>query len=232
MNNDQQIVCIVTHPRSGGTVLQRVLHSMPETLFRGENNGCIVDICNLIFKVHHGQKYFSENLKMRFDDEKSPIYGLDLINTDTIIFLLRDFYLNEIIKSNNQYKYIGWKECWFDPFYYGRENTKNHLKVLQKIFPNIKIIFNLRNPEDTSKSPGMHGRKEGFEMIKEYNESYKYFQDINLFNGNSILIYHEDWKENPEYLYNQLKSLNLPVDINSVKHILSEELTHLRFLKD
>lgn len=231
VQSNRQYICIVTHPRSGGTVLQRVLHSMPYTTFRGESEGAIVDICNLIFKIkdcqNNGIKFLMDNPS----SDKSQHYGLDLINLDDLISHFNNIFINDILHINSNNKYIGWKECWFDPVFYGKRNIKKYFEVLKLLFPGIKIIFNLRDPYVSSISSGLAGRPNVLKMIEEYHDCYKYIHNINLFENNSILIHHEDWKDNPEYLFNELKKLDLPVSLNNINNILSEELTHLRFLK-
>lgn len=230
MKNYQYVV-IITHSRSGGTVLQRVLGSMPDTSFRGENEGAIVDICNLIFKIKNSQResisFFNEDPR----SEKSPFFGVDLINIDELITIFRNIYIKNILNADPSSEYIGWKECWFDPMHYGKRNIKKYFEVLKLLFPGIKIIFNLRDPYISSISPGLAGRPNVLKMIEEYHDCYKYIHNINLFENNSILIHHEDWKDSPEYLFNELKKIDLPVSIDNINKILSEELTHLRFLK-
>lgn len=227
---NRQYICIVTHPRSGGTVLQRVLHSMPNTTFRGESEGAIVDICNLIFKIKDCQE---NGIKFLMDDpssDKSQHYGLNLIDINKIIDSFNKIFINDILNIDYNNKYIGWKECWFDPEYHGMRNIKKQFEILRLLFPGIKIIFNLRDPIATSNSPGMRGRNDAINLIKQYHECYKYIHNINLFENNSMILNHEDWNSNPKYLFEQLRFLDLPVNLNSIEKILSEELVHLRHL--
>lgn len=230
VQSNRQYICIVTHPRSGGTVLQRVLHSMPYTTFRGESEGAIVDICNLIFKIKDCQDNGIKFLMDNPSSDKSQHYGLDLINLDDLISHFNNIFINDILHINSNNKYIGWKECWFDPVFYGKKNIKKYFEILKLLFPQIKIIFNLRNPVITSNSPGMRGRDNPIYLIEQYHECYKYIHNINLFENNSIILNHEDWNGNPKYLFEQLRLLDLPVNLNSIEKILSEELVHLRHL--
>jgi len=225
-----QYICIVTHARSGGTVLQRIMQSMPNTVFRGENEGAVVDMCNLLFKIQYLQKYGEKNFKQNFNDTKSPLYGANFIKFDSMIESFRRVFIDEILCVPRGVDYAGWKEHWFDPSHHGSDNIKKQFEILKMLFPGIKIIFNIRNPHDSSQSATLKNIKNSYDMINNYNNFYTKVHQDNFFNNNSILLKHEDWRGNPAYLYDQLSGFDLPVDLEKIKIILSEELVHMRNL--
>lgn len=225
-----QYLCIVTHPRSGATVIQRILNSMTDSTFRGENGGIIVDLCKIFEKVVELSGDHPYRLKMDPRLEKYPLYGVNLFKAEDIKKTLKKFFINEIIKPETGSTYIGWKENWLDPNVHGEKKVHNYLNIIQELFPDIKIIFNLRNSIDTAKSPGWFGRDSVEEIVNNYHTCYNNYLINSANNKNLIMINYDNWKGNAGFIYKTFTEFGLSVDISKIQKILNEDLVHLKNL--
>ncbi|MFW6016208.1 MAG: sulfotransferase [bacterium] len=150
-NDKNLIVILAVFGRSGSTLLQRIFNIRKETMIWGEHRGEIRTIYNiqqsLINTLNNvGRK---QNEKY-FNDKNEPYNNLiqDIIPEEKYIKKaikgsIKSFIENLYSKDLNRYDTIGFKEL--------RYNI-NHINILKEIYPDINLIFLVRNPIDIYKS--------------------------------------------------------------------------------
>jgi hypothetical protein len=139
-------VFIVTYGRSGSTVLQRVLQSIPGYFIRGENNHTLYPMY-LAYRRAFEARY--EHGKKQHSPE-DPWYGADDIVPQQFAARLCDAFKSEIIRAPEGTRVAGFKEIRFHEA--GEELFAPYLDFIAEHFPGSKFIFNSRQWEAVSKS--------------------------------------------------------------------------------
>jgi hypothetical protein len=150
MNFDSLL--IVTYGRSGSTLLQGVLNSMPGVLVRGENN-------SLCYGLHQAYRSLVDS-KQKFGDDfsrkvESPWYGSALLDPDRFIADARTLVMNQLMQGTEGHnaRCVGFKEIRYtaDDLTTGNDDypTRLHsyLDFLARLFPKLGIVF-LTRPHD------------------------------------------------------------------------------------
>lgn len=141
-------VLVVTYGRSGSTLLQGVLNSIPEVIVRGEND-------NFIFGLYQAYKSLErakgsagnsrKNLEPTHSWYGSTLIDLDLFCQDCSA-LVRKILLADRPDAQTCY---GFKEVRYVEII---PEFESYLAFLERIFPNVCFIFNTRKIEDVLKS--------------------------------------------------------------------------------
>jgi hypothetical protein len=129
--------------RSGSTTLQRILNTIPDTNICGENDNAILHLLNFYKSLKHrnivNTKYSNfekKNIKPcwynYFDNKKMTAHVKEVII--------------QLLQGADKVTNIGWKEIRYD------ETNIHLLDELKELFPDIKIIVHIRNPETQCKS--------------------------------------------------------------------------------
>ena len=165
-NNYFQSVLIITYGRSGSTLLQGVLNSIPGYLIRGENE-------NFIFGLYQAYKSIvtSKNYALKHPIPQDPWYGFDDFNIETLCQDFSDLIRRQIMgnKTDRDYQVYGFKEI---RYYYLLSDFENYLDFLRLVFPKPAFIFNFRNLDEVAES-GFWEKKRKEEVIKTLKEFEK-----------------------------------------------------------
>lgn len=147
-------VLIITHGRSGSTLLQGILNSIKGWRIYGENFNFAFHLfeagyCLYRTKTNHG--------KPKNENPTNPWYGASKINikdfNNKSALLLRDFVHMNIARDGD--KCIGFKEIRYIDIL--KEDMsgyllQSYLQFLMQALPSVKLIFLNRKEEDTLKS--------------------------------------------------------------------------------
>lgn len=141
MENEYILICATG--RSGSTTLQRILNTIPYTNIKGENDNSILHLlefyksikCNLIIN-----KPYSEFIK----NNVKPCW-YNHFDKDIIINEIKNLII-KFLNCDNNYKIVGFKEIRYNKY------NIHLLNEFKELFPNTKIIFHIRNPEEQCKS--------------------------------------------------------------------------------
>ena len=149
-------VLIVTYGRSGSTLLQGLVNSISGCLVRGENN----NFCYGLYKAYQALcKSRSEYGKSTNSClVTSPWYGAHQLNEDLFLIDAREMVKRQLMGApeHTQAPIIcyGFKEIRYLPnsFPGGKNELKEYLAFLCKLFPEPAIIVLTRRHEDVAKS--------------------------------------------------------------------------------
>jgi len=134
-------VFIVTYGRSGSTLLQGVLNSIPGYLVRGENAGTIEALHDNWRKL--GERHGSASAA----DPTKPWFGLDEYSPEQAAASYRRHLLEVLLKPGADTRVTGFKEIrWW------RRDLVETLEFTRTVFPGARFVLNTRNPEDVIQS--------------------------------------------------------------------------------
>jgi len=220
---------IITYPRTGSTTLLRAVNTASGHTIRGESIGIINnfyrifrDISNLISEV---PKLMPE---VPVGSDLSPIQGIDLVNLPNMEDSIVNFFHDIILQPEESTIVSGWKETMINPARDGVEFSTEVLLFMARIFSDSKFIFNVRNPLDVSRSSFW---KYSDDSVNEITQCRDWLIDVaesELLSPNRVLVVdHDIWSSNPEYLIDSLHGFGVNVKSELVIDILNEKLTHL-----
>ena len=143
---------VVTYGRSGSTLMQSVLNSIPGYLIRGENRGAL----RHLYEFHHAvQKERRRQRRQRKRQGLPPtgltarhaFFGIDVFPLRTSIAGIRRLALTTLLRPEPDTRVTGFKEIrWAE------EDVADYVEWLQKVFPGARFVFNTRNLDSVSKS--------------------------------------------------------------------------------
>ncbi|MEX0426274.1 sulfotransferase [Nocardioides sp. DS6] len=136
---DLSFVFIVTYGRSGSTLLQGLLDSIPGWLIRGENAGSVYPLFQ-----HH--KLITERPQSRPrptpTTARDPWFGLDGYPRQQALRELRALVLDTLLRPEPDTRVTGFKEIrWQSP------DLVDYLEFLRLLFPGARFVFNTRDHE-------------------------------------------------------------------------------------
>lgn len=222
--NSVNYICIISYPRSGSAALKRIVDATDGAFVANESNGVIIDLCNYINNIEAltSPLLYTKNGNL-VEENMRNFKNIDM---DKILNFARSSFVEGILNPPNESETVGWKENNISPVLYGEEKCFRYIYTIKKIFPNIKFIFNTRNPVDTSKSNMWNKRSNSIQEINKWinflEKAYIKYQDC------SVCISHDKWKEDFDYLADELKKININIRNEKCKKIYNQQLNHLK----
>lgn len=160
-------VFIITHGRSGSTLLQNLLNTAFGGCIRGENNGALVGL----------QMLYERAGAARRDFGKAPHpphhawYGADLIRPSSLLEACRKIAITEIIRPPEGSPFCGFKEIRFQPWHV--KDMGKYLDFIEAAFPGALIIFNVRNVEDAARSGWWKNNPNAVNIIRDMQNRFR-----------------------------------------------------------
>lgn len=181
---------IITYGRSGSTLLQGILCSIPGYLVRGENR----DAVSKLFQYQ--RVLMTEKNSADRGDRSTPTsswYGLADYDPDLAIAAMRSLVVHSLLRPNPDTRVIGFKEIrWYKP------DWKEYLTFLQELFPGARFIINTRDNEAVLTSKWWTQFKTARADLTRYEKQLEEMAD---FLGDAVYrIHYDDWVADPDKL--------------------------------
>jgi hypothetical protein len=135
---------VVTYGRSGSTLVQGLLNTLPRTLVRGENDFYLLHLYRALaavraFRELHGE-HGSRNVVSAF-------YGIKAVRRSAFVQAMNDVVTAGVIGNldPDDYDVLGFKEVtWhrIEP-----DETAAFFDTMDKAFPDARYVLNTRDPE-------------------------------------------------------------------------------------
>lgn len=206
---------IITYGRSGSTLLQGVLNSIPQYCIRGENNGVLQYLRLTHQQTSAANKNFSAIAKTPAD----AWYGIDGVDTDELLDDLRSFFIKHYIRPPEGTRCMGFKEIRYAPKMVGR--LGQYVRFMELIFPGAGFIFNARDIETTAASDFWRARKDAIPFLTAFKKRMENAHNTCRHKENSYWINYEDYVKNPEGLKGLFEFLDEPYDQKRIKQVLA-----------
>ena len=140
-------VFIITYGRSGSTLLQRLLQSIPGYCIRGENDNLLVPLFRAQKTAIAAQKQHGiENTIL----PEAPWHGIRDINTDGFTTDLLSAFVTNILKPDEDARTLGFKEIRY--IHLEPPELEDFLLFLHRQFNGAKLVFNTRDTDSVLKS--------------------------------------------------------------------------------
>jgi hypothetical protein len=185
-------VLIITYARSGSTLLQGVLNSIPGCLIRGEN----ANFCFHLFNAYRSLMFARTRTTIMSDlngTPQHPWFGCEQLDADGFLesckVTIRQQLLADRITDPSVVCY-GFKEVRYR-MKEVRESLHEYLGFLARVFPSPAIVFNTRKPEDVASSAWLRNQ-DTEEQISDLRDLNVLFSETAAKHPDSFIISYED----------------------------------------
>ena len=209
-----QFVFIVAPGRSGSTLVQAVLNSIPGWKILGENAGTLQGLISSVNATASAQSY---GLDLRKAND--PWYGADQISTEEYATSLGSTFTRKILRPTVATRVTGFKEirwAWHD--------LSKNLRDTQTIFPNARFVLNVRNPRDVAKSAWWKEQEDSVDAVSKIVSAIE--NTAAELADDTFLLRYEEYTSNPASLKALFDWLGEKWDEERTREILAERLTH------
>lgn len=140
---------VVTYGRSGSTLVQGLLNTLPRTLVRGENNLYILPLFNAWLQVRSFQRQHGREAEKGV---RSAFYGLDEIRLDDFVRTTRELVTRQLYGSvrRSSVDVLGFKEVLWHRI--PARQTAAFFQFFEQVFPGARYVLNRRDHDDVSQS--------------------------------------------------------------------------------
>jgi hypothetical protein len=184
---------IATYGRSGSTLLQGILNTIPGVLLRGENNNFVFDLFKAYTKLADARK---EPYSKTAHDATHPWYGILDIDLDEFKLDCQEMVFKALVPPSlrSSVTCYGFKEIRY-PFVV--PHLAGYLHFLREIMPSLAIIFNFREHQQLLQSAWWRQQDPGvaIKLVRDFEKCAEQFHDDNP--EISFLIRYEEFSQQP-----------------------------------
>ena len=143
---------VVTYGRSGSTLLQGMLNSIPGYLIRGENHQALRHL-HAYHQVTVRQRRKVRRVQRRRDQPPGtttsthPFYGMDGVPVQGSLRAIRRLALDTLLRPEPDTRVVGFKEIRWD-----RDDLADYVGWLRQVFPGARFVVNTRDLGAVSQS--------------------------------------------------------------------------------
>lgn len=215
---------VVTYGRTGSTVLQAALNALPGVLVRGENYSALRGLNAYVQAVaetadrHHAGK------------PTHPWYGSRRLSPSDVVADLRRHVLDTLLRPSADTTWVGFKEVRYEPGHFPTyDDLLNYLLFLDKLFPGICYLLNVRDPGAAARSGWWPGNENALDVLTTTRSwLVDATADLERMLGPSraVLLDYEAWAGDPDALIAAFDRLGLPRDDDAVRAAVRQRLEH------
>jgi hypothetical protein len=155
--DDLRYLFIVTYGRSGSTLLQGILSSIPGYLIRGENGGAAYHL----YKFHAVAEH-SRTSHPGWKSSRSAWFGIGGYPTRRALKELRGLLLATLIRPEKDSRVVGFKEIRWR-----QSDLDEYVGFLRAVFPGARFVINTRNLDDVVVSQWWAKNSDAREVLAE-----------------------------------------------------------------
>lgn len=228
-------VFVVTYGRSGSTLTQSLLNSIPGYCIRGENANATQRIADLICTLR-GEKNFTmrrEKLALQKAGQtmrgfgnlglaKDPWYGAELLDVDRLGLGLFDTFVREMLHLPDGVRVGGFKEI---RYLNAPKFLAQHLEILQEFFPGAKLILQTRAHAEVAKSSWWQ-EKDPKVLARRLALVDAAFHDYRASHPGCFHLDYATYRQGPEALRPLFDFLDETYDEAMIRAVLETPLDH------
>lgn len=217
--NLKRNIFIVTYGRSGSTLLQRMIQTIPGCTIRGENNNVMETIWRSAQRIRRTRADWGKKPQ----PELSPWHGADIVRPMFFAAGMVDAMVDSVLRPPRDARYFGFKEIRYVRL---GDELPGLLDFMRSHFKDAFFIFNSRDADDVMKSRWWKNKdpKEVRALVENSDKQFaKYHAAHPEFTEH---LKYEDFSVNPDALRSLFEKLDEDFDPKVLKAILKEKLTH------
>jgi hypothetical protein len=221
LNQDARLgyVFVVTYGRSGSTLVQGLLNSIPGYLVRGENRQILrhlwaYDKAGTTERRVQRRKERGRGVEEGSSEPTSPLFGMDNFAHLAALRQARKMAVATILRPEPDTRVTGFKEIlWDEP------DTPEFVAWLQEVFPGAKFVINTRDLSDVSKSAWWSEDPGAYEALQA-NEALL-LGLLETLGDAAYRIKYDEFTKDPAVLRGLYEWLGEPFDEDAVRAVLN-----------
>lgn len=210
---------IVTYGRSGSTLLQRLLQTIPGACIRGENNGVLLHLFIAWKKLTLAKREYGK--KHTFPDQ--PWWGIDRAKDDAFGRRMAVSFIDTVLRPPAGTTVLGFKEI---RYHEAGQDLPQFLEFLKHSFPDPKFVFLTRNLDEVTKS-GWWAKRDQNQVRQSLSKAEEAFRDFAKTNeAVSFSLTFEDIVRKDARVLQLFEFLGASLDDAAIEGVLSQRLLH------
>lgn len=220
----ERFVFIVTYGRSGSTLLQNLLNTLPGYQIRGENENTTLHLAQAWGVLRFSDQVNGRRRAGTKSDQTSPWYGAERIEADAYGVALAESFVRNVLRPSEGVRVSGFKEI---RYHLHPKGFWRHLNFLASCFPDAKFIFNTRNHDDVAQS-GWWRDRDPTEVDEVLTAAERLYADYAArFPARCHSLHYDDYVADPRTLRGLFDFLGEPYDAKLVDDVMAMRLKHL-----
>lgn len=218
---------VLSYPRTGSTVVQRVINTSDNSICIGEKPMTINHLNAFMESLKDARSIIPEMLfpNLRLDDDRNPVFMANAVDTDAVFNYIKAMYVRHILHVVDAPN-IGWKENFISS--YPDEKIANaEISFIRKMLPDVLFILNIRDPRSCAESALWRRNPESIKEITQRREWMLRGRAGGLFGERAILLDHDEWSNDISALIDPLIDAGINIDKTKAIDVAAERLTHI-----
>lgn len=215
---DLEFVFIVTYGRSGSTLLQGILNSIPGYHIRGENGQLLRDLYDVYRSARHWRARQRRWLRDHPEHEEVPPtnawYGMDRLPLARLNDDIRRMFVDRVLRPRPEDRVVGFKEIrWEGP------DLEPFVDWLRSVFPGVRFIINTRNLDDVRQSAWWRRHEDALTHLREVDRQLR--ELASRLGSDAYLVHYDDYVGDPATLSGLFEWLGEEPDLAKIHNVLS-----------
>jgi hypothetical protein len=211
-------VFVVTYGRSGSTLVQGLLNSIPGYLVRGENRQIMrhlwaFDKEGLTERQTQRRKQRKRGAEVGASDATSPLFGMDNFAHRAALNYARKIAVRTLFRPEEDTRVTGFKEILW-----GEEDTPEFVEWLREVFPEAKFVINTRDLSAVAQSAWWAEDPDAVADLQRREDLLLALRD--QLGDAAYHIRYDEFTEDPTVLRGLFEWLGEPWDEESVRDVL------------
>lgn len=203
---------IVTYGRSGSTLLQGILNTIPGYLIRGENRGVLYRLHQFHSTLEVARAEFGRTESLT---PEASWFGIDEYASATAMSRMRTLVLDSLLHPEPDTRVVGFKEIrWW------QKDWAEYLAFVRELFPGARFVLNTRDHAAVARSQWWAKQPEE----KVLNQLAEYETQLTamakLLGSDAYRVHYDDYVADPGVLAGLHDWLGEPFDRSAVEAVL------------
>jgi hypothetical protein len=214
----RKFVFIVSYGRSGSTVLQSMLATVPGSHIMGEN---LDALAGLFQSYRSAVQAKAEQGSAPRTAPGDPWRGAHKIKPDQYNHKLATAFLEDVLNVEKGATIVGFKEIR----YFDHEDLEEYLDYIRLTFVPGLLVFNRRNAEDVAKSAwwGTHPADIA-EQVRRFDQRTEAY--ATLHSNCCLSVSYDEYVRDPQVLQPLFDRLDATFDLATLHGVLAVRLNH------
>jgi hypothetical protein len=217
---ERSFLFIVAYGRTGSTVVQHLVGTLPGFHIAGENGGALEGLLASYEAALHAR---TEQGAERRTSRGDPWYGAHRIDPERYLRRLADIFIDEIIQPPPGARVVGFKEVRYIDV---QGPLDHHLDLIGRAFAPARFLFCRRKPEHAAASGWWrrHDREQLLGEMRRFDAEVAAYAEAHP--ASTHVVDYEAYTADPEALRGLFAFLEQPFDRAHVDRILRVRLRH------
>ena len=200
---------VMTYGRSGSTLLQGVLNTIPGYLIRGENRNALTHL-----HAFHATMLAERNRLSRSTSPTDPFYGVEGYPPRRALAGIRKLVVSTVLRPGPDTRVTGFKEIrWY------HEQVEEYVDFLRAVFPGARFVVNTRNHDDVLRSKWWTRTPDPAVTLQERER--RMLAIAESLGDAAYRVHYDDWVTDPPVLAGMYQWLGETYDEAVVREVLA-----------